>query len=110
MIGSGSLIIVHPKGWSCAREAEVDIEFDIRPDNTAKKTMIVNIKGLFDSFGEVTKGIDVKGIFKYDTDMKICFNATLLTRAKLVINGELNNNFETIFKEIKSWQEYYKAN
>jgi hypothetical protein len=107
MIGAGSLIISHSNGWSCAKEAVMDMEFDIKPDKTAKKTMVIAIKGLFDCVGKASG--NVKGIFKFDAGNKVAFNAVMHGKVKLSITSELNNDFETILKEIKKWQEYYKV-
>jgi len=100
MIGAGSLIICNQNGWSCAREAHMDMEFDVKPDKTAKRTMIVSIKGLYDVVGQCKGSVD--GIFKGDTGILVAFKAEMLGRVKLNIIGELNNDFETILNKIKN--------
>lgn len=107
MIGTGSIVISHSNGWSASKEAVMGMEFDIRPDKTAKRTLIASMTGLFDCYGK-PEG-QVKAIFKFDTGNKVAFSATIHGRTRLEIIGETNNDFETIFKEIYKWQEYYKV-
>lgn len=105
MIGAGNLIICHSTGWSCSRESVVDMEFDVMPDKTARKTMVIHVKGLFDCVGKA-EGM-ISGAFLFDEGNKVAFQGILKSRTRIEIQGQLNNNIETILKEIKKWQEYY---
>lgn len=105
MIGSGSIVLTHSNGWACAKEATMGVEFDIKPDKTAKRTMVVSIKGLFDVVGNANDVVN--GIFKGDTGIFVSFEGQLLGKSKINITSELGNNFETILKDIKTWQSKY---
>jgi len=107
MIGEGSLIITHGTGWSCTKNARSGFEYDIRPDKTAKQTLVIQMTGLFDCVGKAAG--EVNGIFKFDHGAKIAFSGIIGGRSKIVINGETHNDFETILKSIKKWQEYYQV-
>jgi len=107
MIGTGSLLISHSQGWSACKEAVMGMEFDIRPDKTAKRTLIVSMKGLFDCVGK-PEG-EVMGVFKLDAGSKVAFTGKIQGRTRIEITGETSNDFETIIKEIEKWQEYYQG-
>lgn len=111
ILGEGSVVLCHEGGWACSKEAIFDVEFDIMPDKSAKRTSIVGCKGLFNAVGEVSKGALIEGVFKYDqTNAKIAFTARLEGSGRLVLIGETNNDFETILNKISQWQEQFKAN
>ncbi len=100
MIGLGSIVIAHSNGWSCAKEAKMDAEFDMMPDKTAKRTMIVSIKGLFDVVGDCKGNVDA--IFKGETGILVAFKAQMIGKGKMNVTSELNNDFETILNRIKN--------
>lgn len=107
MIGTGSLVLTHQSGWSACREAVMGMEFDVRPDKTAKRTLVVSMTGLYDCVGDA-KG-EVKGMIKLDEGNKVAFIGQLQGRSRIEIHGETNNDFETIIKEIEKWQEHYRV-
>lgn len=107
MLGTGSIILTHDTGWSCANEAIMGMEFDMRPDKTAKKTLVIEIRGLFNCIGTPTQ--DVKGIFKLDGGNKVAFNGTMRGKSTIQIQGETNNDFQIILKSIEKWQEHYQV-
>lgn len=102
MKGAGSVIITHQSGWACSKEAYVDMEFDIKPDKTAKRTLVVHIKGLFNAVGKAS-GV-VKAIFRYDDGKRVSFDAVLYGESRMTVTGDIKSDFETIFKEINKWQ------
>lgn len=107
MVGSGSVILWHGNGWSCANEANFDFDVEITPDKQAKRTAVINgINQLFVN-GEYTE--NVEGIFKSDSGILISFKGKLLKQKKVIIDGATGKDFETILNKIKTWQEYYKA-
>lgn len=111
ILGEGSVLLWHENGWACSKEAVFDVEFDIMPDKSAKRTSIIGCKGLFNVVGEIEKGTLINGVFKYDeTNAKIAFNARVEGSGRLVLIGETNNDFETILNKISQWQEQFKAN
>lgn len=83
------------------------MEFDVRPDKTAKKTLVIDIKGLFNAAGELAG--EVKGIFKLDGGDKVAFNGIMHGKTKVIIQGETNNDFQIILKSIEKWQEHYQV-
>ena len=107
MIGTGSVIITHTEGWSACREAILGMEHDIRPDKTAKRTLVVSMTGLFDCVGKPTDM--VHGLFKLDNGDKVVFTGNIKGKTRIEISGETNKDFETIFKNIEKWQEHYKG-
>lgn len=107
MIGTGSVVIAHSNGWSACKDAVMGIEFDVRPDKTAKRTLVLSMTGLFDCSGN-PKG-EVRGLMKLDSGSKFTFSGNIIGRTRIELTGETDNDFETIFKEIKKWQEYYKG-
>jgi len=100
MIGTGSVVLSHIDGWSACREAVMDMEFFMNPDKTAKRTLVVTLTKPFTCVGEL-KG-NVKGMFSYDAGNKTAFSGFMIGKSKVQITGELNNDFETIIKEIKN--------
>lgn len=108
-LGEGSVVFLHESGWSCAKESQFDIEFDIKPDKTAKKTAIIALKGLFNVIGEPKHNDIVEGVFMYDSGSKIGFKANILGTGKLIVIGNTHNDFETILNKISQWQEHFKA-
>lgn len=110
MLGTGSIIITHSTGWACSNEAIMGIEADIRPDKTAKKTLVIEIRGLFNAIGTLSG--TVSGIFKLDTSdkpVKVAFNGYMHGKNKVVLTGETNNDFQIILKSIEKWQEHYQV-
>jgi len=108
MVGSGSIILAHANGWSCANEASLDFDVDILPNQTARRTAVINgINSLFTT-GEYSE--QVSGIFKSDNGTMVSFEGNILKGKKVIINGSLGNDFKTILNKIKTWQEYYRAN
>lgn len=108
-LGLGAVIISYPNGWGCSKEAEFDMEFDVMPDKSAKRTTIITCKGLFNIGQETTSGL-VDGVFKYDSGQKVAFKAMIQGKGRLVLQGETTNDFETILNKISQWQEYFKEN
>lgn len=110
-LGEGELLISHNNGWACSREALFDVEYDMQPDNTsAKRTSIITCKGLFSLGEEIKNGEMVTGVFKYENGAKIAFTANVQGKARFVLIGPINNDFETILNKISQWQEYFKEN
>lgn len=107
MISHGTIVIAHEGGWSCAKEATLTMEFDLRPDNTAKRTIVISVSGLFTVLGNPSDS--VTGIFKFEDGKKIGFSGILYKKSRIEVIGETHDNFETILKDIKKWQEYYKV-
>jgi len=107
MIGTGSVILTHQTGWSACKEAVIGMEFDIRPDKTAKRTLVIQMTGLYDCVG--TASGEVKGMIKLDAGNKVAFIGHIKGRTRIEIQGETNNDFQTITKEIEKWQEHYKV-
>lgn len=85
------------------------MELDKRPDGTMKGTVVFFPKGLYSCIGEVKDFMPIKGMFIGDKGAKIAFNGILQKKGRIVTQGEVNNNFNTIIKEIKSWQENYRV-
>ena len=108
-LGEGSLILSYPNGWGCSKEAEFDVEFDILPDSTAKRTTIVTCKSLFNIGEEITSGL-VDGVFKYDSGLKVAFKAIIQGKGRFVLQGGTTNDFETILNKISQWQVQFKEN
>lgn len=107
-LGSGDVILLHQNGWSCSKEAMMDLEFDIRPDKTARKTVIVGVKNLFNVSGELIPKEQVNGVFRYENGNKVAFSAIAIGSSRFEVTGELNNDFETILNKISQWQEQFK--
>lgn len=63
--------------------------------------------GLFDCHGKATG--EVNGIFKLDNGDKVAFSGSIKGRTRIEVAGDTSKNFETIFKNIEKWQEYYKV-
>ena len=97
-LGEGSVVIYHPNGWACSREAELDVEFDMMPDKSAKRTTVITCKGLFNIGGDFNNGY-IEGVFKYDNGIKIAFKASVQGKGRLILIGETNNDFETILNK-----------
>lgn len=107
MVGSGSIVLWHGNGWSCANEASFDFDYNLMPDRTMKRVAVINdINHLFTT-GEYTE--DVEGVFKGDNGIMLTFKGNVLKNKKVIIDGATGNDFETILNKIKTWQEYYKA-
>lgn len=102
-VGTGSIVILHDKGWSCTNEAIFDVDIEIMPDKSAKRKGVISLKKLFDVNGKLENNTPVEAVFKYDTGAKVAFKATV-QGTSLQINGEINNNFETILTKISQWQ------
>jgi hypothetical protein len=98
MIGTGSIILTHNTGWSCAKECTVDVEVDVKPDKTATRTMVVSISKLFDCQGSAD-GL-VKGIVKFDTGNKIAFEGILMKKMRLEVKGKAHDDFKPILDQI----------
>lgn len=107
MIGEGSLIITHGTGWACTKHARSGFEYEVRPDKTAKQRLVFQMTGLFDCVGKSSG--EVQGIFKFDHGAKIAFKGMIGGRTRIDVIGETHNDFETILKSIKKWQEYYQV-
>ncbi len=83
------------------------MEFDIRPDKSAVKTLVIEIRGLFNCIGALSG--TVSGIFKLDGGDKVAFNGYMHGKHKVVLTGETNNDFQIILKSIEKWQEHYQV-
>lgn len=110
ILGVGELLFIHKNGWSCTKEAALVLEFDVRPDKTARKTMVVEFKNLYNVDGEIIPKELTQGIFKYENGKKVAFNAVIAGNGRLEVEGETNNDFETILNKISQWQEQFKVN
>lgn len=106
--GEGAVIISYPDGWGCASEASFEAEYDI-DNGAAKRTSVITCKKLF-NIGEAIAQGNVKGVFKYESGIRIAFDAMIQGKGRLVIIGEVNNDFETILNKISQWQEQFKEN
>lgn len=104
MMGGGEVILLHGNGWSACKEAETDFESDIQPDRTIKRKLVIRMKGLYDVGAAMSeaRGMDVSGVFRFDSGSMIGFNGKLFKRTRIEVEGELNNDFEKIFKTIKN--------
>lgn len=109
-LGSGEVLLLHQNGWSCSKEALLDMEFDIRPDKTARKMVVVGTKNIFNVGGEIIPNEILSGVFRYDNGNKVAFSAKVAGKSRLEITGDLSNDFETILNKISQWQEQFKEN
>lgn len=108
-IGAGEIIVLHQKGWSCSREALLELEFDMVPGG-AKKTIVASVKSLYNASGELIPREIVECVFRYDSGIKVAFKAVAIKDVRLEVIGEINNDFETILNKISQWQEQFKEN
>lgn len=101
---AGSLILTHNSGWACTNECTQSIEFDKLPDGRAIGTMVFHPKKIFECVGFLSQGLPVEGMFLGDDGIKIAFNAKVESKNRIVVQGQVNNNFNTIIKSAKLWQ------
>lgn len=103
-LGVGILVFSHPSGWVCSKEAEIDFDIQMMPDRSAKKTIVLTYRNGFNAVGICERGISINGIFKYDNGVKLGFDGVIEGNGRIAVQGNLNNDFETILKNIKKWQ------
>lgn len=104
ILGSGEIILLHQNGWSCSKEAMLDLEFDIMPDRSAKKTVIASARSLYNTYGELIPREIVECVFRHENGVKVAFKAIAVKDIRLEVVGEINNDFETILNKISQWQ------
>lgn len=103
-VGYGGMVFSHSLGWGCSKEAELDFDIMMMPDRTAKKSIVITYRNAFEAVEDCQRGASVNGIFKYENGTKIAFNGVMEGKGRITVSAEINNDFETILKNIKKWQ------